>query len=253
MESNHSCCQMLKLSLSKLVMEAVGTMLFTMFFTSLSQPVILLGLWITNIFMWKISGSHFNPAVTFAYLFRRDESQMKWDQVLAYCVAQTLGAFVGALLVNFYTFDLFELTYQNDFFLRALIQEGLSSFMYVFFFMTNTDQKLLFSEEPAINCFILSSAYIGARTMFYGNMPKATSYGAVMNPAVAIGIQMSTLLNNGFSAWNSIYLYPTIPFGASFLAVLFYELIYKKTRAILDHEEDSDGAGVHDDNMGEHD
>ena len=119
--------------------------------------------------------------------------------------------------------------------------------------MTNTDEKLLFSEEPAINCFILASAYVGARGMFYGQAPEATSYGAVMNPAIAIGIQMASLLNQGFSAWNSIYLYPTIPFGAAFLSVLFYELIYKKTRQILDHEDCSDGEGVHDDNMGEHD
>lgn len=71
--------------------------------------------------------------------------------------------------------------------------------------MTNTDQKLLFSEEPAINCFILASAYVGSRTMFFGNEPGfdiagthiggATSFGAVMNPAIAIGIQMSSLLS----------------------------------------------------------
>ena len=78
---------MLKLSLSKLVMEAVGTLLLTMFFTSGASGTLLLGLWITNIFMWKISGSHFNPAVTFAYLFRRDESKMHYKIVLAYIVA----------------------------------------------------------------------------------------------------------------------------------------------------------------------
>jgi len=87
MDSNHSCCQMLKLSLSKLVMEAIGTLLLTMFFCSGSQSVILLGLWITNIFMWKISGSHFNPAVTFAYIFRRDENKMHWKIALSYIVA----------------------------------------------------------------------------------------------------------------------------------------------------------------------
>jgi glycerol uptake facilitator-like aquaporin len=78
---------MLKLSLSKLVMEAVGTLLLTMFFCSGQQGVMLLGLWITNIFMWKISGSHFNPAVTFAFIFRRDESKMQWKIALAYIVA----------------------------------------------------------------------------------------------------------------------------------------------------------------------
>ena len=51
------CCQMLKFSLSKLVMEFVGTMLLTMFFSTGSDATILLGLWILNIFFWKISGS----------------------------------------------------------------------------------------------------------------------------------------------------------------------------------------------------
>jgi hypothetical protein len=48
-------------------------------------------------------------------------------------------------------------------------------------------------------------------------------------------------------------LYPTIPFGASFLAVLFYELVYKGARKFLEHGEVSDGEGIHDENMGEHD
>lgn len=67
----------------------------------------------------------------------------------------------------------------------------LCTFIYVFFFMTCTDEKLLFSNEKAINCFILASAYVGARCMFYGQnagLTAVTNYGAVMNPAVAIGI-----------------------------------------------------------------
>ena len=126
--------------------------------------------------------------------------------------------------------------------------------------MTNTDEKLAFSNEKAINCFILAASYIGARSMFAGNIGGgsvefevdgktyktsvgATSYGAVMNPAIAIGIIMSSLFNEGFEAWKAIYLYPTVPFGAAFLSVLFYELVYKKTQAFLAHEDDnSDGS-----------
>jgi len=104
--------------------------------------------------------------------------------------------------------------------------------------MTNTDEKLAFSNETAINCFILAASYVGARAMFAGNIigiekVVTSNYGAVMNPAIAIGIQMASLLNLGFDAWHSVYLYPTVPFGASFLAVLFYELVYKKTQAFL--------------------
>ena len=106
MESSMSCCQMLKFSLSKLVMEFTGTLFLTMFFSTNSDAIILLGLWILNIFFWKISGSHFNPAVTFAFMFRKDELKMPWKIALSYMVAQTLGGFVGALLLNFYTFNL---------------------------------------------------------------------------------------------------------------------------------------------------
>jgi len=75
-----------------------------------------------------------------------------------------------------------------------------------------------------------------------------------MNPAIAIGIQMSSLFSDGFDAWEAIYLYPTVPFGAAFLSVLFYELVYKKTQAFLAHDDDksaasSDGSGM----QGEHD
>ena len=111
---------MLKKMLSRLIMEFTGTLLFTMFFTSGSQSVILLGLWILNVFFWKISGSHFNPAVTFAFIFRKNDG-MNWKAALAYIVAQILGAYVGALLVNFYTFDLGQLTFEDKFFMRASI------------------------------------------------------------------------------------------------------------------------------------
>jgi hypothetical protein len=61
---------------------------------------------------------------------------------------------------------------------------------------------------------------------------------------------MSSLINNGFHAWNSIYLYPIVPILASFLAVLFHELVFKKTQAFLAHEEEgSDNSLVED---GEH-
>jgi glycerol uptake facilitator-like aquaporin len=223
---------MIRFSLSKLIMELVGTMLLTMFFQSGSSGVILLGLWILNVFFWKISGSHFNPAVTFAYMFRKDEKKMGWKIALAYMVSQFIGAYVGALLLNFYTFELGQLTFNDDFIMRAIFQETLCTFIFVFFFMTNTDEKLAFSNEKAINCFILAASYVGARAMFAGNIGGGSikglipdipdgipdewvpdipddislgggvsTYGAVMNPAIALGICLASLFNLGFDAW----------------------------------------------------
>jgi len=97
---------MIKYCSGKLIMEFVGTLLLTMFFNSHSSPTILLSLWILNIFCWQISGSHFNPAVTFACIFRKDEGKMGWKLALAYMIAQFLGAYIGALFLNFYTYNL---------------------------------------------------------------------------------------------------------------------------------------------------
>ena len=254
------CCDNLKANLGKLVMEAVGTLLFTMFFSTQLPATILLGLWILNIFMWKISGSHFNPAVSFAFMFRKDDKRMPWSLALSYMVAQTVGAYVGALLLNFYTFDLPIIDFSDKFIMRAVVQELLVSFFFVLFFLTSTDEKLLFTNEKAINCFILASAYVGSRSMFAGQIPGGyaieiggntygvkgvtDTWGAIANPAVAIGICMSTLFNEGFEAWKAIYLYPTVPFGGAFLAVLFFELVFKKASVYMEEQgaaDDDDG------------
>ena len=95
------------------------------------------------------------------------------------------------------------------------------------------------SKENTINCIITASAYVGARAVFYGDVvggkPATTTYGAVMNPAVALGIALSGFFGDGWDSWNAIYLYPTIPFGGAVLGVIFYEFIYKKTVEALSH------------------
>lgn len=106
-----SCGVMLKFSMSKLVMEFIGTLFLTLFFISGQSVVILLGLWILTIFFWKISGSHFNPAVTLSLIFRKDEKKISVKLAIAYIVVQFLGGYVGALLANFYTFNLPTLTW----------------------------------------------------------------------------------------------------------------------------------------------
>ena len=96
-----------------------------------------------------------------------------------------------------------------------------------------------FSKEATLNCIITASAYVGARAVFYGQKfgpkPATTTYGAVMNPAIALGIAFSGFISDGWDAWTGIYLYPTVPLGGAVLAVLFYEFVYKKTIQVLSH------------------
>ena len=136
MESSMTCMEMLKYSLSKLVFEFVGTMLFTMMFTSGSQSVILAGLFLMTCFCWKISGSHFNPAVTLAMMLRRGEAKFPISRGVMYIVAQFVGGYMGALLVNFFTLDLRILEYTDPFIMRATVQELLASFTFIVFFLS---------------------------------------------------------------------------------------------------------------------
>lgn len=62
-----------KLNLGRLIYEFTGTFLFTMIFINNNQFAMAMGLWIVVIFCWKTSGAQLNPAITAAYVLRKDE------------------------------------------------------------------------------------------------------------------------------------------------------------------------------------
>ena len=98
MESSMSCGQMIKFSMSKIIMEMIGTAFLTLFFISGFETTILLGLWILTIFFWKITGSHFNPAVTLAFMLRKDTGRFSRKLGICYLIFQYAGALLGALI-----------------------------------------------------------------------------------------------------------------------------------------------------------
>lgn len=76
-------------------------------------------------------------------------------------------------------------------------------------------------------------------------LDAATTYGLVANPAIAFGLCMSALFNEGFEAWTAVYIYPVVPFGGAFLAFMFFEFVYKKTYEVFhpDAEEEVGARG----------
>ena len=67
----------------------------------------------------------------------------------------------------------------------CILAEPIGAFFVAFFYLTQTEEKSTFSKEKAINCFIIASAYVGARSMFAGT--TNTYSGQVLNPAIALG------------------------------------------------------------------
>ncbi|GAA0744398.1 MIP/aquaporin family protein [Dactylosporangium roseum] len=95
----------------ELAAECAGTMILILFGCGVVAQVVAGGLGDHNSIAWswgfgvtfgvyvagRLSGGHLNPAVSFALAMF---SGFPWRKVLPYSLAQTLGAFVGALLVR---------------------------------------------------------------------------------------------------------------------------------------------------------
>lgn len=72
----------------KLIFEAFGTCLLTMLFIATGgTPTFLIGFYVLCILAWHITGAHYNPIVTLAYMLRRDEKQ--------------IGLWLGLLFITF--------------------------------------------------------------------------------------------------------------------------------------------------------
>jgi glycerol uptake facilitator-like aquaporin len=55
------------------------------------------------IFGAKVSGSHYNPAITVAFMFRKDTGRFSRPLGIAYIIFQFAGAFLGGLLAFIFT------------------------------------------------------------------------------------------------------------------------------------------------------
>jgi glycerol uptake facilitator-like aquaporin len=202
----------------------------------------LAGLWILIVFGWRISGSQFNPAITFAYMFRKDSKSMPKALGIAYMLFQVLGAVAAGLILLFFTNGnvgqvatighCYACNYDpgtgicghtgvisgcvgiegQDFYVRhfvfeACLQETLGTFVVVIFFMMMTDETMLFSREKAINCFIIACGYISARAMFNGTrsvnyFQRISLLGSCLNPGIALGIFFAALLDGSYG-WDA--------------------------------------------------
>jgi glycerol uptake facilitator-like aquaporin len=92
------------------------------------------------VFGWKISGAHYNPAISLAFMLRKDVGNFPRPLGIAYIIFQFFGGFLGALVSWFLRTDLStsgNVTLANSsFFFYAIVAETLGSFLVVFFYLT---------------------------------------------------------------------------------------------------------------------
>ena len=63
-----------------------------------NQTALLLTLWVVTIFGQRISGAHYNPALSIAHMLRKDVGSFPRLLAFAYVLAQILGGFLGAVV-----------------------------------------------------------------------------------------------------------------------------------------------------------
>lgn len=96
-----------------------------------------------------------------------------------------------------------------------------------------TDERLHFSKENAINMFIIASIYQASRQMVNGASAAISTYGACLNPAIAVGITLFSLIGNAGDTFKWFWIYWAMPFVGSILALLFYRFVYVKTQNMV--------------------
>jgi aquaporin Z len=193
------------------------------------------GYWLISFVANHITGAHFNPAITIAYLFKRD-TNFNRVLVIFYILAQSAGALIGGLLAFLITRTGGALYIKGgekgewEFAFQAIVMEAICTFLFALVFLIQQDEKTKFSNDPAKNCLFMSIAY-GSFVLLTNPISRGP-----LNPAIGAAI----CITEWFNTWNGaalefIWIYIGAPVGGAILAVIFYETLYK--RIVIESDE----------------
>lgn len=127
-------------------------------------------------------------------------------------------------------------------------QETIGTFVFVLLYKIVTDERLHFSKENAINMFVIASIYQSSRQIVNGTTIAISTYGACLNPAIAVGITLFSMIGNAGETFKWFWIYWGMPFAGSALALLFYRFVYVKTQNMVANSHDgklADGEEEH--------
>ena len=201
----------------------------------------------------RMTGAHLNPAVTIALAAFRGFS---WRKVAPYCLAQTLGAFVGALLVRWNYSEVIDKfdpghTIKSQGIFSTLPGNGalpvhmmggfrdqiIGTAILMLLILAITDLR---NTAPAAN---LAPLMIGLVVVGIG-MAWGTDAGYAINPARDFGPRLASWVTGYGTAWRDQWgdLYFWVPIVAPVIGALIgaalYDVLIGRYLPIADEEED---------------
>ena len=201
-----------------------------------------MGIFVLIIFAAKVSGSHYNPAITVAFMLRKDIGGFSRPLGVAYIIAQVLGGFVASIIAAIFRAE--ATTFGIDsakYIFPGMASETIGAFFVCFLYLTQTAKKTKISEDPAITTLIIASAYLASMLLVSG----PDDYLSPLNPAVSLGIMFQQAFNKVGKGFAYIYVYLPFPLLGGLCAVLFYEKVYKRVQDTIEESEGLDGAHGH--------
>ncbi len=200
----------------------------------------MLGFFVLLIFSAKVSGSHYNPAATLASMLRRDTGRFSRPLGIAYILAQVVGGFLGGVVAWVLIPGRIPFGSGHDTVGQAVLSEFIGTFLLAFLYLTQTEETTKLSKDPAITTLIIAASYIASLLM----VSAPNEYLASLNPAIAVGASFSQLYSSDARAISRIWLYGLIPFVGGLIAVIFFEIIYKKVAQTIKETEDDVDVGI---------
>ena len=246
-----------KESLLRLIFELMGTCLLTTLWLSTNPYNVggggigfFIGFFVLLVFSARISGSHFNPAVTLAFMVRTETGGFSRALGFAYILFQLIGALLGGLLGYIFFMarpPLFLVPTVNGGYLilQSMFLQIIAAAILVFLYLTQTEEKTKLSDDNAITTLIIAASYFVS--VFWSSEYTNVQTPSPVNPAIAIADSFAIWIEYNIPPWRFyIWMFWVFPLVGSLLAVLLFECVFKRAQKIVaDQKAQEDGSSVH--------
>ena len=204
--------------MKKYLTEFVGTF-FLVLIIGLSQNPLAIGFGLTVLVYMgaHISGAHYNPAVSFAMLLRKEINS---SDFFKYLLSQILGAFAAAFLVSNMSSNMLVQPDLAEPVAIILVAELIFTYLLVFVILN-------VATHPNLDGNSFYGFAIGL-TVMAGAFCVGPLSGGVFNPAVSIGPSLVDLITENGVSQYFVWYYLTAPMAGSVMAVLHFNYLLKK-------------------------